>query len=114
MKTTSSLTLCAAAIVFAAVACHQASAAEAKELWDKNCAACHGKDGKGQTNMGKKAGVRDYTDAKVSESLKDDQAFKAVKEGLKEDGKEKMKPFSEKLTDDEIKSLVAYIKAFKK
>jgi cytochrome c553 len=40
--------------------------------------------------------------------------FKAVKEGLKEDGKEKMKPFAEKLKDDEIKTLVAHVRSFKK
>src|SRR6185436_576071 len=41
-----------------------ARAADAKELWEKNCASCHGKDGKGDTKMGQKAGVKDYTDAK--------------------------------------------------
>ena len=91
-----------------------ASAADAKELWDKNCASCHGKDGKGQTKMGQKAGVKDYTDAKVQEGLKDDAAFKAVKEGMKDKDKELMKPFAEKLTDDEIKSLIAHIRTFKK
>jgi len=89
-------------------------AAEAKELWDKNCASCHGKDGKGQTKMGAKLGVKDYTDAKVQDALKDDVAFKSVKEGLKDKDKELMKPFAEKLTDDEIKSLIAYIRTFKK
>ena len=89
-------------------------AGDTKELWDKNCASCHGKDGKGQTKMGQKSGVKDYTDAKVQAELKDDKAFKSVKEGLKEDGKEKMKPFAEKLTDDEIKALVGHIRSFKK
>jgi len=93
---------------------YSAHAADAKETWDKNCAACHGKDGKGQTIMGKKAGCRDYTDAKVQESVKDADATKAIKEGLKKDGKEVMKPFAEKLSDDEIKSLVTYLRAFKK
>ena len=91
-----------------------ASAADAKELFDKNCASCHGKDGKGQTKMGQKAGVKDYTDAKVQEAMKDDVAFKSVKEGLKDKDKELMKPFSEKLSDDEIKSLIAYMRTFKK
>jgi cytochrome c553 len=92
-----------------------ASAADAKELWDKNCASCHGKDGKGQTKMGQKAGVKDYTDAKVQEGMKDDVAFKSVKEGLKDkDSKELMKPFAEKLSDDEIKSLIAHMRTFKK
>ncbi len=90
------------------------SAADAQPLWDKHCAACHGKDGKGETKMGRKAGAKDYTDPKVQATLKDAQAFQSVKEGLKEGDKERMKPFAEKLTDDEIKALIAYLKAFNK
>lgn len=112
MKTNSTLKVAALALL--CVAAFTIRAAEPKELWDKNCAACHGKDGKGETKMGKKAGVKDYTDPKVSETIKDDKAFKSVKEGMKEGGKELMKPFAEKLTDAEIKSLIAYIKTFKK
>ena len=89
-------------------------AAAAKELWDKHCASCHGKDGRGDTKMGKKAGVKDYTDPKFQEALKDDAAFKAIKEGVKDKGKEVMKPFAEKLTDEEIKALVGYLHTFKK
>ena len=112
MKTKSMLTLAVIALMTGFTT--TASAADAKELWDKNCASCHGKDGKGETKMGKKAGVKDYTDAKVQEALKDDAAFKAVKAGLKDGDKELMKPFAEKLTDDEIKALIAYVRTFKK
>jgi cytochrome c553 len=90
------------------------SGAEPAELWGKHCASCHGKDGRGQTKMGAKAGVKDYTDAKIQDAMKDDVAFKAVKDGLKEKDKELMKPFAEKLADDEIKSLIAYMRTFKK
>ena len=34
--------------------------------------------------MGKKLGAKDYTDPKVQEALKDDAAFKATKDGLKD------------------------------
>ncbi len=90
-----------------------AKAADAKETYEKDCAKCHGKDGKGQTVMGKKQGAKDYTDAKVQDELKDDAAFKAIKNGYKKDDKEVMKP-SEGLSDDEIKGLVAYMRTFKK
>lgn len=83
-------------------------------LWEKNCASCHGKDGKGDTKMGKKTGAKDYTDPAVQAAMKEDQAFKSVKEGLKENGEQKMKPFAEKLTDDQIKTLIAHIRTFKK
>ena len=90
------------------------SAAEAKETYEKDCAKCHGTDGKGETKMGKKSGAKDYTDPKVQDELKDDAAVKAIKEGLKDkDGKVLMKP-SEGLSDDQIKGLVAYMRTFKK
>lgn len=91
-----------------------AIAEDAKVLYTKECAKCHGADGKGETKMGKKAGCKDYTDAKVQAELKDDKAIKAIKEGMKDGDKEVMKSFADKLSDDEIKALVAYIRAFKK
>jgi cytochrome c553 len=64
--------------------------------------------------MGKKLGAKDYTDPKVQDELKDDVAFKAIKEGLKDkDGKTLMKP-ADGLSDDDIKGLVAYVRKFKK
>ena len=83
-------------------------------MYEKECSKCHGEDGKGQTKMGKKLGAKDYTDAKVQAEMKDDAAFKATKEGLKDkDGKTLMKPL-EGATDDDIKALIAYMRAFKK
>jgi cytochrome c553 len=90
------------------------ASADVEANWTKHCASCHGKDGSGETRMGKKAGAKDYRDPAVQASIKADVAFKNVKEGMKEDGKEKMKPFAEKLSDDEIKELIAYIKKFEK
>jgi cytochrome c553 len=91
-----------------------ARAADAKETYEKDCAKCHGKDGKGKTKMGEKYNAKDYTDAKVQEELKDDAAIKAIKEGYKDkEGKQVMKP-AEGLSDDEMKALVAYMRKFKK
>ena len=72
------------------------------------------RDGKGETKMGKKLGVKDYTDAKVQAEMKDDAAVKAIKEGLKDkEGKVLMKP-AENLSDEEIKGLVAHVRSLKK
>ena len=102
------------AAVFGFAAAYTAGAAEAKENWDNLCVKCHGAEGKGDTKMGTKLGCKDFTDAKVQADLKDDAAFKALKEGLKnDDGKTLMKPF-DTLTDDEIKALVAYVHTLKK
>ena len=55
----------------------------------------------------------EVTDAKFQTELKDEEAFKAIKEGVKADDKTKMKAFSD-LTDDEVKALVAHVRSFKK
>ena len=91
-----------------------ARAADAKENWDKNCKVCHGADGKGKTKMGEKSGVKDYTDAKVQEAMKDEGMTKAIKEGVKDGEKTKMKAFGETLSDEEIKALVKHVRDFKK
>jgi len=91
-----------------------AGAADVKAIFEKDCAKCHGPDGKGDTKMGKKAGAKDYTDAKVQAEMKDDQMAKAIKEGVKDGDTVKMKGFSDSLSDEEIKALVAYVRAFKK
>jgi cytochrome c553 len=99
-------------LLAASVVC--VSAADAKANYEKDCAKCHGADGKGDTKMGKRLGAKDYTDPKVQAELKDDAAFKSIKAGLKDkSGKEVMKP-AENLSDDDIKALVAFMRTFKK
>ncbi len=91
-----------------------ASAADAKALYEKECAKCHGADGKGNTKMGQKLEAKDYTDPKVQEAMKDEDGVKAIKDGLKaKDGKTLMKP-TEGVTDAEAKELVKYMRSFKK
>jgi cytochrome c553 len=90
-----------------------ASAVEAKENWEKTCAKCHGPDGKGDTKMGKKVEVKDFTDAKIQRSFKDEDLAKAIKEGVKDGEKTRMKA-AEAVSDEDIKALVAYVRAFKK
>ena len=91
-----------------------AGAADAKAIWEKDCAKCHGPDGKGDTKMGKKAGAKDYTDAKVQADMKDDKMAKSIKDGVKDGDTVKMKAFGDTLSDEEIKALVAYVRTLKK
>jgi cytochrome c553 len=103
--------LIVAGMAFAALT---AGAADAKALYEEHCSKCHGKDGKGQTTMGKKYGAKDYTDAKVQEKVTDEAALKAVKDGFKsEDGKVLMKP-ADGLSAEDMKATVAYLRTFKK
>lgn len=90
------------------------SAADVKENWEKHCAKCHATDGTGKTKMGEKAGAKDYTSAAVQAKFKDEEMFKATKEGVKEGDKTKMKAFGDVLSDDEIRALVKHIRSFKK
>ena len=83
-----------------------AAAADAGVTWNASCASCHGKDGSGNTMMGKKLGVKDYT---KDQSFSDAEATNAIK-----NGKEKMKGFGSKLSDADVKALVAYVRSLKK
>ena len=89
-------------------------AADAKANWDANCAQCHGKAGNADTKMGKTLNAKDLTDSKVQAAFTDAKATESIKNGVKENGKTTMKAFGGKLTDDEIKALVAYVRTLKK
>jgi mono/diheme cytochrome c family protein len=88
-------------------------AADARQLFERHCAGCHGKDGKGTTLLGQRLNCQDYTAATVQASLKDVEIFKAIKSGLTKGDRTLMKPFADKFTDAEIKGLIAYIRQFK-
>ena len=102
-----------AAISLAAFA-FSVRAADPKTNWANNCAQCHGPGGKGDTKMGKMLGAMDLTDPKKQASFTDAKAAAAIKDGVKQNGKTTMKAFGGKLTDDEIKALVAYVRTLKK
>jgi cytochrome c6 len=103
----------ALAVAITAVTGWVAGADDAKDLFEKNCVKCHGADGKGETKIGKKLGIKDLTDAKVQAAFTDEKAFKEIKEGIKDGDKTLMKP-AEEVNDEQIKSLVAYVRKFKK
>ena len=80
--------------------------ADAAALWSQHCASCHGKDGSGNTTMGKKLGVKDYS---KDQGFSDAEATNVIK-----NGKGKMKSYKDKLSDAEVKALVAYVRSLKK
>src|SRR6266536_1450334 len=81
-------------------------AADAAALWAQHCASCHGKDGSGSTTMGKKLGLKDYT---KEQGFSDAEAANVIK-----NGKGKMKAYKDKLSDADVKALVAYVRSLKK
>jgi mono/diheme cytochrome c family protein len=107
------------ATMFGLVATLSTKGAEVKDNWNNLCAKCHGADGKGDTKIGQKLGIKDFTDAKVQADIKDEDAVKAIQDGRKDaDGRTKMKAFvtgaDTPLSDDEVKALVVYVRSFKK
>ena len=85
-------------------------ATDVPALWKKNCASCHGEDGKGQTKAGKQKKVEDLTNPEVRAKFEREKMIKSIKEGKKDDaGKERMKPYADKLSEAEIASLADYI-----
>ncbi len=94
-----------------------ASAQDAKAIYAKECAKCHGDSGAGDGAMGQKlkdkpsnwtaggGGLKDLDDAKIAES---------IKKGGGAVGKSKAMPAYPKLSDAEVSSLVAHIKSLKK
>jgi len=103
--------LTAAVASFLAVAAHGFDAATA---WTDQCAKCHGPDGKGETKMGKKLSIKDYSDATAQASFTDEEAFKAIKEGTKDkNGKVRMKAI-EGISDEDAKAMVKYFRGLKK
>ncbi len=105
-----------AAILLAAVALPAAVfAADAKDNWTQYCGRCHAADGSGSTKIGKKLNAKDYTNAEVQAKLTDEEMLKAIVDGAKDaNGKELMQGYKEKISEQEAKDLVAYIRSLKK
>jgi cytochrome c6 len=76
-------------------------------LYKSKCQACHGPDGKGDTAAGKKLGVKDFRSPDTAK-LSDTELFDITKKG-----KDKMPGYDKKLTDDQVKDLIKYIRALK-
>lgn len=85
------------------------SAQAAPALYGSKCSLCHGKDGTGAASW-KTKGIPDFTDAEWQSKRTDQQIGNTIK-----NGKGKYMPsFKEKLSDEEISSLVATVRRFKR
>ena len=68
------------------------------------CIGCHGTDGKGQTDMGRKVQAADLT-ASTVQRVSDSKLTGVIQRGQK-----KMPAFEDKLSSDEMRAVVAYIR----
>ncbi len=83
-----------------------AYADDAAATYKAKCAMCHGADGKGSA-MGQKMGVRDLTAPPASAESDQDWITITTK------GKAKMPSYDGKLTGDQIKDLVKFLRTLK-
>ena len=99
------LALCAAVLAAACLLSASARGQDAGEkVYKAKCATCHGPDGAGATPVGKATKARDFCSNEVKNESDDEWTQIVVK------GKNKMPAYDKKLTDAEIKDVVAYIR----
>ena len=82
--------------------------APAADLYKTKCVMCHGADGSGNTPMGKKLELRDLR-APATRSQQDAQMMETI-----ENGKGKMPGQKGRLSKDEIRELVTYVRGLAK
>jgi mono/diheme cytochrome c family protein len=83
-----------------------AMADDMEALYKSKCQVCHGADGKGSP-AGQKLGVKDFHSPEVQKQT-DAELIEVTKQG-----KGKMPAYDKKLTDDQIKQLIKYIRSLK-
>jgi mono/diheme cytochrome c family protein len=81
--------------------------ADGAATFKSKCAMCHGPDGTGQTSMGKTLKLRDLGSADVQKQT-DADLTKIIN-----DGKGKMPAYKTKLSADDIKAVVAFVRTLK-
>ena len=88
------------------------SQAKAKNLYQIDCAMCHGDNGNGQSDIAKGMGltITDFTDPKTLAGVPDGQLF-----GIIRNGKDKMPPeVAGRANDNTVWNLIHYIRGMSK
>jgi cytochrome c6 len=97
------------AVLFLAAAGMRAQdVASGEKVFKAKCVSCHGPDGKGETAAGKATKARDFASAEVKAESDATWADIITK------GKNKMPSYDKKITDAEVKDVVAYIRSLVK
>jgi len=81
---------------------------EAKRLFKQKCVKCHGQDGAG-SNYGQIVGATNLTDPEWQQRVDDKRLVNSIKHG-----RGQMPAFGEKFTEDQIASLVLYVRTLGK
>lgn len=99
------LLICTACLVILFLAGKPANAQGGGEkIYKSKCATCHAPDGTGTTPAGKATKARDFCSEEVKKETDEEWTAIIVK------GKNKMPAYDKKISDAEIKDVVAYIR----
>jgi cytochrome c6 len=93
-----------AAVTNANLSAPAATGVDAAKVYAEKCAMCHGEDGKGVQK-----GSPDFTNAEWQKKETDAEFVEVIKVG-----KKPMPGFDGKLSEEQIKGLVQYVRAFAK
>jgi cytochrome c6 len=77
-------------------------------LYRAKCAMCHGASGQGDTPMGKTLKVKNLSSPDVQKQT-DEQLTSTINKG-----KGKMPPFAGKLSEDQVKAVIGYVRTLGK
>jgi mono/diheme cytochrome c family protein len=83
----------------------------APQLYRRYCVSCHGADGKAKTSKGKFSHARDLADAEWQAEVSDERIFNSIMNGRNVRGN--MPAFADKLNENEINSLVGFVRRLK-
>lgn len=89
-----------------------AFADSASDIYKAKCKSCHAEDGSGKTKTGEKEKIKDMSDPAWQKKNSDEEIRKVIAEGSSDN--KKMKPFKDKLSAEEIDSLVKYVRSLEK
>lgn len=107
--------LCALLLTLSSAA-HAQVDAKTQRAWKAKCAACHGEDGKGQTDAGKKMGVADMSQAAWQKKVTDEQIKASMTKGvkIKHAGQDVEMPAFPDLKPEQIDALTKLIRGLAK
>ena len=91
-------------------AAQQSTAPDSRELYNKNCRQCHGTKGTPPKTMKAKfEHIADLSDTAHMAKISDDSLLVVIQKGIKDE--KDMKGFADKLSPEEIKAIVAYVRS---
>lgn len=100
-------------LLFALPSLAEASEKKVARLWKARCSACHGLDGRGQTETGRKLKLPDFTQPAWQAKTTDDFIRNRVTNGLKEEREgvlTEMPAFKDELAPEHLDALVALVR----